>query len=273
VSAPVVLRHVALADDGPTLAWTADPGSRMVILGRAGAGKSRLLRVVAGEHRPGRGTREGAKGRLLAPGGAPGRAKLGAYARDAADDDLNRGTAALHTLGLWDLRNEPVQSLTVAARAAADLLPALAGRDALVAVDTLLDTLDPWARMAFLAAWEERRREGAALAVATNRAELVEAAELIVVLETARLRFVGTWAELRERAGPVEAVVEARHVPGAVAAVDPFEISVKEREDGRLVLTAREGQDVAARLLLEGYGNVRAVVVREATLEEALSRL
>ncbi|MCH8980136.1 MAG: hypothetical protein IH945_12975, partial [Armatimonadetes bacterium] len=41
----------------------------------------------------------------------------------------------------------------------------------------------------------------------------------------------------------------------------------------RLVLQTEDGQEVAARLLTQGYGVVRSVVVKEPSLEEALIQL
>jgi hypothetical protein len=59
---------------------------------------------------------------------------------------------------------------------------------------------------------------------------------------------------------------------GVRALVAPFEVSVRDTDDG-VVMQASEGQQLAAKLLLEGYGDVKLVVLRSPTLEEALLSL
>jgi hypothetical protein len=54
--------------------------------------------------------------------------------------------------------------------------------------------------------------------------------------------------------------------------VEPFVTSVRV-SGRRLVMQAEDGQEVAARLLTNGYGLVRSVVVKEPSLEEALIQL
>ena len=66
--------------------------------------------------------------------------------------------------------------------------------------------------------------------------------------------------------------VSAIDQPAVKAIVQPFSVSMRE-EGEDLVIEAQEGQELAANLLLQGYGNVRCAVHRPPTMEEALMTL
>ncbi|MEQ1934632.1 MAG: hypothetical protein ABL962_12280, partial [Fimbriimonadaceae bacterium] len=66
--------------------------------------------------------------------------------------------------------------------------------------------------------------------------------------------------------------VETQNQSGVRALIAPFEISISETENG-VILKAAEGQQLAARLLSEGYGDIKMVILKEPTVESALDEL
>ena len=54
--------------------------------------------------------------------------------------------------------------------------------------------------------------------------------------------------------------------------IEPLAVSVKVVRGG-MIVSAAKGQETVAKLLTEGYGSVRSVVLREPTLEEAVLSL
>jgi ABC-type multidrug transport system ATPase subunit len=167
------------------------------------------------------------------------------------------------------------KSLTVLSpgqRAAAELLPTLTSDAQLLLFDGQFDALDPWALRSLLSHLRKLRSRGAAVIVATNRLDLLKHFDHFVVLDRRVVTFAGDSDELKRLRGSNEFRVIARDQPGALALVAPFAISVEDRQD-ELVFHAPEGQEIAARLLLEGYGNVTLIVNRPPSLEESLLSL
>ena len=174
--------------------------------------------------------------------------------------------------GVWDVRHHSISDLTPGQLAACELLPVLTGEAAIIAIDGQLDDLDPWALRTTLDHLRSLMKLGATVLVATNRPDVVSQMDVVIALSKSEIRFAGLISDLL-REGPQHHVeVKAENQAGVRALVEPFEVSVREREDG-VVLQASEGQALAARLLLEGYGNVKFVVVRQPTVEEALVEL
>ena len=154
-------------------------------------------------------------------------------------------------------------------RAALDLLGPLLARPSLLAFDGQLDRLDPWAHTA---AWEALRRSlgrGAAALVVTDRPETAAQCDAIVVLRDRQVRFAGSADALRRLGPPHELTVTTERQIGVRALVSPFEVRVEETSEG-LRMEAKDGQELAVRLLREGYGDVKFLVSRAPTVEEGL---
>ena len=264
------LEHVALGSGGPTLTLSVRSGQAIAILGPAASGKSRLIRVLAGQERPGQG-RVHLRGRVSVASdeGLGRRAKVQSLVRSGS---VQESTEVLMATGLLDVRATPFGDLTPSRAAACELLATLLSDSELALFDSQLDRLDPWV----LATVEERMRaqraHGRAFVFATNRPDLAARADGVVVLRDGQVRFAGSVEELLRSGPPHTVQVETEDQLGVRALVEPFEVSVRTEGDS-LRLEAREGQALAARLLLEGYGDVRFVVVRPPTIEEALRRL
>lgn len=265
---------VSLQSSGPTLTLSLGPGRSIGVFGPAASGKSKLLRVLAGQERPAKGVVE-----LKAPIAI---ADLRLVTRRVTPESIakklaghggaNRVAEALAATRLWDVRKEMVANLSDAQLEALELLPILAGEAKLLVIDGHLDALDPWTLDSASSLLAQRLMNGAALVLASNRAEVSRRVDTIVALKDQRIVFAGTYADL-ERKHPVsELIVETHDQKGVRALVEPFEVTMTEVEGG-VKMQASEGQKIAAKLLSEGYGDVKSVVIKRPTPEELLRGL
>lgn len=263
------LEHVAIGPSGPTLSLSVRSGQSIAVIGPALSGKSKLVRIMAEADRPGqgavhlRGQASAALGESL-----PRRTKVQALAKGRSVQEV---TELLMTLGLFEVRGETCGELSPAHAAAAELLAPWLEASEILLMDGQLDVLDPWILKRVEERMRQERSSGRSFVFATSRADLASRADGVIVLRDNQVRFAGNVEELL-RSGPPHTIhVETRESGGIRALVEPFEVSVKADGEG-FRMEAREGQALAARLLLEGYGDVRFVVDRPPTFEEALLR-
>lgn len=265
----LTLDGLALKSDGPTLTLAVRAGEAVAIMGPTGAGKMALLRACAARERPTRG-RVNALGEFAVIGDGLGRrGKPSTVAKATGHPKAND---LLLSLGLAAVRNEPLADLAPGHRAAVELLPVLLSGAPLLALGGALDRLDPWA---FAAAWEGlrvTRERGAAALLVTHRPEVAALCDTVIVLRERTVRFAGTVEALRRLGPPHELRVTTERQIGVRALVSPFEVRIEETPEG-LRMEARDGQELAARLLTQGYGDVRYLVCRGPTVEEGLHGL
>lgn len=270
MQARVELRGLRLSKESAPFHAAFEPGACVAVCGPPGSGKSALIGVIAGRLRPNAGEAH-VHGTVAEPG-FPSftlRTSPQALARRACAGKLSAAAEAMGALGLWDVRRTPWPALSPSQQAACALLP-LFGPDASVSlVDGALDPLGPWVLGGAIDALRER---GGVFVAATARPDIAQALGRVLVLRGSDVRFCGTVDELVLRARPARLVVETGD-PGAVRAIcEPFSLEVEEHPGG-VCLTTHDGEEVAARLLLQGYGSVRSVVIRHASVAEALSRI
>jgi ABC-type lipoprotein export system ATPase subunit len=268
------LEHVSLVPSGPTLSLSMAAGQCLAVAGPGGSGKSRLLRALAGLERPAQGTvRTQGRAAYAAPGGLSRRIRPQNLARKGGEaGNAAQATELLLATRLWEVRQETVGELTPSQVAACELIEPLISGAELILIDGQLDALDPWTLATVNQKMRDLSGKGVTFVFATNRPELVRTADAVVVLKEQQVRFAGGIPDLL-RVGPRHALhVATKDQAGVRGLVAPFEVSIEETPDG-LVMRAREGQELAARLLLEGYGDVRFVVVQPPTVEEALLSL
>jgi ABC-type multidrug transport system ATPase subunit len=261
----------SLRSQGPTLSLGLVRGQSMVLLGPAASGKTRLLKVLLGQERPSQG--------LVTSHGSMGFAGLTSVSRRTTPMQLamryagaRRGdvaAAALQALRLRDVSEVPIVDLSPSQRAACELVSVLAADSDLMIVDGQLDLLDPWTRRSAIDAILARVRKGFCAIVATHRPELIAEFDVVVVLQQGQVRFAGSLEELLRSAPSSSVTIESTTQEGVKALVDPFSVRVRKTAEGT-VFWAEEGQQLAAKLLLEGYGNVRFVVLREPSAEDAV---
>ncbi|HVL38921.1 MAG TPA: ATP-binding cassette domain-containing protein [Fimbriimonadaceae bacterium] len=266
------LRDLSLEAAGPGLTFNLERGKSLAIMGPSGSGKTALLRCLLGIDRPARGSaRLSADAAVADPVALPRRITPQTIARKAGASP-SVIAEALSATRLWDQRFRPLRELSSGQTAACAVLEVLSSPQPVLAVDGQLDLLDPWALSSTLDLFRERLRSGRALLFATNRPDVAREADLVAVVANRQIRFSGTVEVLRQ-AGPATLVrVSTSDEPGVRALVEPFEVSI-QREGEFLELRARDGQAVAAKLLVQGYGDVSLVQLREPSVEEALLAL
>jgi ABC-type multidrug transport system ATPase subunit len=274
-SKPVLLLDkFALAHEGELLNLELHGGDVYAVVGRSGSGKTLLFDTIMGEEKPSCGA-VSVQGSLVAAQYSTGKSRstpFGVAKSSASKDNQRRIADVLASLGLWDARNVPLHKLTTGMVVACDLLPVLLSDADLVLVDGHLDLLDPWALDGTFEEMFRLAEENTAFLVATNRPELAERLGNIIVLIEGQVKYAGPVDNLVRSIEPTEIVVEADDLSTVTTMVEPFVTGVRV-SGRRLVLQAEDGQEVAARLLTNGYGLVRSVVVKEPTLEEALIQL
>lgn len=263
-----VLRQVSLVPGGGSLSTSILSGQRIAIVGPGGAGKSQLLRVLAGKEKPADGTVERrADSILISPDSLPKRGRVIGLAKSGRGPNASsERTALLIASRLWDAQNKPIHELTPTQTAAAELLAALQDESPIALIDGHFDRLDPWT----LHSIQTRLHKGGRTVVyATHRPELIQQADFVVVLKDRQVVFAGSISRLLSMHGNHELRITTERDATVQALAEPFEVTI--RKDGRdLVVSAREGQELAAKLLIDGYGDIRTVVHRPPTIEEAL---
>ncbi len=200
-------------------------------------------------------------------------------------------TEILVALGLWEVRNELVGNLTPGQRAALTALPLLllARKDrnqtsdtladrlrplrgVLLVIDEVCDRTDRWTREVILDALDSIAEQGATLVVVSQLTEVASRCGSIIAMREGKPVFVGSIAQFVKRSRPVSFEVCGERMTGLRAMVEPFAVKVEEIPGG-IRFEAYEGQELAAKLLLEGYGDVKYVVMNSPRLSDALSDL
>ena len=268
------LDHVAISEEGATLSMGVQAGQWIGIYGPAGSGKSALLSVLAGRERPTRGVVTAQPSTFVVEPIANPRktTPLHLARRGRGPHFASIATEALLASRLWDQRNLPVAQLSSGQALAAELLPAMTSAEHFIVLDEGFDRLDPWALHGITKYLRKLRDRGTGVIAVTNRVDLAQEFDVLLVLFNREVQFAGVLDDLIGNAGPHVLIVEADDQPGVKALVRPFSISV-QASPGQLRLEADQGQELAAELLLKGYGNVRSVTHRPPTVEEALLRL
>lgn len=104
---------------------------------------------------------------------------------------------------------------------------------------------------------------------ATNRLDLVELADRVIVLHESQLAFWGTLDQLRRAVLPPTYKLLANDASTAQAIATSFEIELQQTDDG-WIFRAPCGQEIAAKLLTQGYGAVQAVIEKLPSLKQVL---
>jgi ABC-type multidrug transport system ATPase subunit len=175
----------------------------------------------------------------------------------------------LSALGLWEARDVLTSRLTPGQMAACDLLPSFLGKGNLICMDDTLDFLDPWTLQGVWRLLGRFREKGGALLVTTNQASIAQKLGALIVVKDLKVKFAGTVRDLLAETRTVEMTVETKDAAAIRALAEPFTFSIRQEGDV-LYMVAADGQALAAKLLVEGYGRVRAITTREQNLSEAI---
>ncbi len=264
----LALDGLRLSPEGRQLSLELAPGDAYAVVGRRGAGVHAFLEAVAdGRHGS---VVTAAKVTVARP--PTGRRTTPQSIAVGARGENDEAATQLLALGLWDERQTPTGQLGPSAAHALALLAAVNGDAHVLVLDHTLDALDPWALDGALGIIAAERGRGRAFLVATVRPSVVEALGAVIVMAAGSPVFAGSVEDLVRSAGPVELVVETDEAEAVRQMVEPFCLEARPAKGG-LLLRAENGQALAARLLMEGYGSVKTVVLRAPTVAEALARL
>jgi ABC-type multidrug transport system ATPase subunit len=266
------LKDFALVDAGPRATLSLDPGESLVLLGPSGSGKTFFLASLVGQARSKFGSVEVPECEIA--GLPPGRRLKPLKIAKSEKRGIGQGTYATEALsatGLWNYRQHLLSDLTPSQAAACELLPVLASRAPMLVVDGQLDRLDDWALHSVLELLKRRLSAGCILVVATNRLDLARHFEYGIILRQSQIRYAGLLSGLG-KGEPQTVVVETRSQQAVRAVTKPLEITVKETTEGVLLRTA-DGQKTSAQLLMQGYGDIRATLLRPVSLVEEIRRL
>ena len=263
------LRSVGLAAHGPVLTLTLSRGQAVAIVGPAASGKSRLLRYISAQEAPPAGQVDIATRATWPTPTKDKKTTPQHLARTGAQSgQASRASEALNATRLWDHRQAHVSDLSPGQQAACELLGVLSCDDGLICIDCNLDNLDPWALRSVMELIRSRLANGCAAALVTNRPDIVEQCDLVVVVNNGEVRHAGRVQDLNKKASH-ELEVTSERQQGVRALVAPFTIDVQQKV-GTTILRSQDGQQLAAKLLVEGYGDVKYVIHRQPTIEECL---
>ncbi len=268
------LEHMAITATGPTLSMSLQAGQSLAIVGPAASGKTHFLHVIAEVDRPEQGAVKvrGEVG-VASAEGVPRRTKVNGIIpkTDMAPNGL-RVSDLLYRLRLGDARYMTLGELSPGQYAAYELLGPLLTKANVILIDGQLDLLDPWTLKEMVAIIRSLQAAGMSFVAATSRPDILSLFDAVIVLKDKHVRFAGSIEELKRLGPPHSIQVATENQQGVRALVAPFQVTVEQTEGG-IRFQATEGQELAARLLLAGYGDVQYVVHRPSTIEEALLSL
>lgn len=269
----VSLEHFALVNPGTTLSLSLKSGQLLGVVGLAGSGKTRFLETIQGLERQAQGSlRVNGMAVAATMGGLNRRTRPQTIARQAARTGGLTEPEILVMTGLADHRREYILNLSPAQVAAAELIEPLLSEANVVIIPGQLDRLD---RVTFETVSQyilRRAAQGVCFIVETHQAQVLALCDLAVCLRQRQVVFAGTLEDLKRHAPATKITVETDYQEAVRAVVAPFEISLTTVEAG-LVIKTKEGQAVTAELIKQGYGDIKLLIQREPTLDEALLAL
>jgi ABC-type multidrug transport system ATPase subunit len=267
----LLLRDVAFLEHGPTVTLTVEPGQTLCVVGPAGAGKSKLLRVIAKSEPADRGA-VGFSGKAVVPEPCNRKLRPQDVSHRKGSNRAALATDVLSQLGLWEVRQKVIGELPPGQIAACDLLEIFMGDARLVVLDGDFDRLDPWARQGALRLMRDCCSRGAIFVVATDHVELAAQFDWLVVMREHQPVYSGRVSELAATRGQRSVTIESERNRGVRALVEPLLVSVARTETG-YHLQPGPGQEHTAKLLRDGYGDVKYVVTDEKPLAEIVLEL
>lgn len=182
-------------------------------------------------------------------------------------------TDLIAALGLWDFRKTPVSHLQDRYWAELALLAGFFAEPDLLLFDRDFDSLDPFTLTQFLEVCAPHKFWNMAVAGLTHSVQVAAHAHHLIGFCGEECSFSGTPELLMAQTRNDEFEVSSNRFEGVQQMLAPFEIEVESIGEHLCRFTAPTGQGVAAKLLVEGYGDVRLVSCRRPSLEEAIVNL
>ena len=245
-------------------------GECVALFGPSGCGKSLLLALIAGEVAMEAGVLECADFARM-PDLPSGRAAFNLTPNKWMKRHAfswSRAVYLLELLGLGEQLDTPIAELSAGERAMLQVGGALAQQALLYLLDDPFDKADFERARRLWMELEDRCRFGAAVLFATRDPAVARRADRVLMLHRGRLLAYDTPDHLIREMHATRLEIETIDPQPVIDALGEVEFHIAEQGDGyRLSLCADDA--LALRLLQEGYGNVRAVYLREPTLADA----
>ncbi len=283
---PVEVRGATLRFAGEggfqDLSLRVEEGQWVTAFGPPGAGKSVLLRLVAGDLRPEAGDVRAVCPlfirQLLAP---PGRLtvlqrltqRLAAYGTPKTRRE-GRAEAALEIMGLQDLREMPERDTTPVQRIMLELVFAIAAEPPVLLLDDVLGSVPEPAAERFRSFLDGRRAaDGMAVLHATASSRQAERSDRVLILHRGHVLALEDTAGLVRDYAPDSITVEAAD-PSTVQRTlrGIFDVEVVETPQG-LRIAGADSTAVAAHLLRHPAGGVRVIYAARGDLWTAFRAL
>jgi ABC-type multidrug transport system ATPase subunit len=261
-------RDLAMLHHGPVISLEIPKSHTLCVVGPATAGKSKLLRIVGGNEQPDRGTITRPH-KVISPGQCNRRTRPQDLSHKKGTNQAALATEVLSQLGLWEVRQNLVSDLPESQVAACNLLEVFMAGAGLMVLDGHLDALDPWARRGALKLIREQTAHGTICVVSTNDLSLASNFDFLIVLKEHQPVFHGSVASLTSTRGQRSLTIESERNVGVRALVDPLLVGVT-RTDSGYKLQPGPGQEHTAKMLREGYGDVKYVVSDQKSLAEII---
>ncbi len=245
-------------------------GECVALFGPSGSGKSLLLALIAGEFGLESGVLECADFAKMPelPTGRPAFTITPSKWMKRHASSWTRAVYLLELLGLGEQVDTPIAGLSAGERAMLQVGGALAQQARLYLLDDPFDKADFERRRRLWMELEERCRFGAAVLFATRDPAIARHADRVLMLHQGRLIAFDTPDHLLRELHATRLEIETTDPQLIIDMLGEVEFRIIEQGDGyRLSLFADDA--LALQLLQQGYGNVRAVYLREPTLADA----
>lgn len=267
----LVVRDLVLAPGARSLSFELFAGDGYAVMGRSSSVKDAILDALKGKGKPVSGSLDPGDGPVCPLEREPGRRHTPVSLAKKYGDSVTKADLAevLSALGLWEARQTPVAHLSDALASACDLVPVFVSNASWALVDGEMDRLDPWIRESALGLVEGQMKRGKAFVIGTHLSTVVDRLGQIIVAGPTSALFAGPVGEFIASYEPQSLVVETDDPTSVRTMVEPFSLAIKATKTG-LLIQAHKGQELAAKLLTEGYGSVRSVIVKEPSLLDAL---
>lgn len=257
----LIFQKVRLAREASPFTTSLPTGCSVLVLGRDGDGIEGFWNLLGGES-PAQGKvfRSAAVHSLTRS--HVGRASVQGYLDSLGGPTLD----ALAIARLDDLRRKPAASLEPARWAQLEFAAALCSPAPIVALSAMVDNLDPWGE----ATLRDAQRDWGRTTIRFSRnPEQCAHADLVLILGRQTVLFADTPDHLRRSCLPVTYEVITGDPSACLAICAPYRLEITETETG-FIFTSPEGQEVAAKLLTHGYGQVHTVMERLPSWQDAL---
>lgn len=245
-------------------------GEIIAVFGPSGSGKSLLIQALSDELELSGGALECADFAVPPPLPATrmGRPPSPANYLKRYAHSLSRSVYLMELFGLSARADQPVQNLSDGERAMLQLAAAFSQNKPLYFLDDPFDRADFERFRRLWQEMEDRCRFNSAVLFTTRNPEVAARADRVLMLHEGQLIAQGEPEELMREASAKRIEIETDEPDKVSRLLEPVEVRILDQGDHfRLSLYADD--DLALRLLKEGYGQVRAVVIQKPSLSDA----